>query len=72
MATARRSADDPSAWTGTRTPIQMQGKCGWCSTSNCDECIHELAWFEKLWICGCQCNAKWEPKNLTANKEANK
>lgn len=27
--------------------------CGWCLTSNCEDCIIEIKYFEKTWKCSC-------------------
>ena len=27
-------------------------------------CKHELPYYEKLWICGCECNKGWKPVDL--------
>ena len=61
--------DSPQNWFGTRTVIPMEGKCGWCTTNDCDNCHHELAYYEKLWICGCKCNSNWVPQQVVAERE---
>lgn len=44
-------------------------KCGWCLTSDCENCQHELGYYEKLWICGCKCNSNWEPQAVTVERK---
>lgn len=29
--------------------------CGWCSTNDHDECKRELLWYEKHYVCKCEC-----------------
>lgn len=51
--------------------------CGFCSTpSKYDEqgngihnCVHELPWFDKLWICSCECNSEWKPVAVVVEKD---
>jgi hypothetical protein len=31
--------------------------------------MHELAWFEKLWLCGCECNKDWKPVAVIVEKD---
>jgi hypothetical protein len=67
---ARASANDsPENWFGTRTVIRMEMLCGWCLTQDCENCQHELGYYEKLWICGCKCNTSWEPKAVTVERK---
>ena len=60
MAETRRLKDDPSNYKGPRNPI-LTKQCGFCSTSDHNKCAQEIAFFEKLWVCGCECNvATWK------------
>jgi C4-type Zn-finger protein len=65
-----RETNDPDEWTGTRTVIPTVA-CGFCSTKDHNLCPHEIPWFDKLWICGCDCNKSWKPKDVVV-KESNK
>lgn len=65
------SRDSPSSWTGTRTVIQLSEPCGWCSTAHCDGCNHEIGYYEKLWICGCECNKSWVPQAVIVERKGN-
>lgn len=73
---ARKSADDPSSWYGTRE-VSWVLPCGHCTTpssadvaaGNPHRCIHELPWFEKLWLCGCECNKDWKPVAVVVEKD---
>ena len=56
-------------WTGTRQVIPLQGKCAYCLETLHSKCPHEIAWYDKLWICGCDCNKNWKPVNVTAVKK---
>lgn len=42
----------------------MSRICGFCNAGDCDKCCHEIPYFEKLWICPCQCNKNWKPTDL--------
>lgn len=67
---ARSSANDsPENWFGTRTVIKSEMKCGWCNTKDCDNCHHELGYYEKLWVCGCECNVNWVPQAVTVERK---
>ena len=73
---ARLSADNPAGWHGTRT-VSWATPCGYCSfpsqttweDKKPHECIHEIAWFEKLWICSCECNSEWKPYAVVVEKD---
>ena len=54
----------PDEWYGTRN-VTRENKCGFCRDTFHENCYHEIAWFEKLWVCACECNASWVPKNVT-------
>ena len=56
-------------WTGTRQVIPLQSKCAYCLEASHAKCPHEIAWYDKLWICGCDCNKKWKPVNVIAIKK---
>jgi hypothetical protein len=34
--------------------IRMTCPCGWCITNKCSECLPELYWEKKLYMCGCK------------------
>lgn len=68
------SSESPEQWFGTRTVIRLETTCGWCQTKDCANCNHELGYYEKLWICGCECNKDWQPVAVVVErkeKEAN-
>ena len=54
----------PQDYKGPRTPIQLENPCGFCNASDHHLCVHELPYYEKLWICGCECNKGWKPIDL--------
>lgn len=56
-------------WWGTRTVIPTNLPCGLCRDTKCEKCAHEIAWYEKLWVCSCDCNKSWKPKALTVEKK---
>jgi hypothetical protein len=67
---ARASSNDsPENWFGTRTVIVRTGPCGWCMTGDCKNCNHELGYYEKLWICGCDCNKDWQPVAVVVERK---
>lgn len=61
---SRPVKEDPASYKGPREIIHMKGKCGFCSTEDHDKCAHEIPWFEKLWICSCDCNKNWVPVDV--------
>jgi hypothetical protein len=56
--------EKPQDYKGVRTPIQLENPCGFCNASDHHMCPHELPYYEKLWICGCECNKGWKPVDL--------
>lgn len=74
---ARKSADDPSSWSGTRTVAWMSVDCGFCTTPStknneaeaAHECVREIAYFDKLWLCSCECNADWKPVAVVVERD---
>jgi hypothetical protein len=32
-------------------------------------CRGEVAWYDKLWLCGCECNADWKPVAVVIEKD---
>lgn len=66
MAVAR--GDSPLDWYGVRTVIPMERKCGFCADKRCAGCPHEIAWYEKLWICGCECNLNYVPQKVVVER----
>lgn len=75
---ARKSADDPSGWYGTRT-VSWVMPCGFCSAPTTmgetalpegqHNCVHELPFFDKLWLCSCECNKEWKPVAVVVEKD---
>jgi hypothetical protein len=65
-----KAEEKPEDYKGPRTPIVTKHPCGFCNANDHHMCRHELAYYEKLWICPCTCNKNWVPKDLgTAVKE---
>lgn len=64
MATVRR--DTPQNYTGGRVVHRIKAKCGWCMDAIHEKCKHETAYYEKLWLCGCECNKDWTPVDVGA------
>lgn len=31
-------------------------KCGWCITSHHKDCKRKIEYFDKVWLCECDCN----------------
>jgi hypothetical protein len=61
----KRLPENPQDYKGPRTPIRGKGTlCGWCNSDDHKNCKHELAYYEKLWICSCSCNDNWVPQDL--------
>jgi hypothetical protein len=56
--------EKPEDYKGPRTPIELKNPCGFCNASDHHMCKHELPYYEKLWICGCECNKGWKPVDL--------
>lgn len=73
---AKKSADDPTSWYGTRQ-VSWVMPCGHCNSpslidseaKNPHQCIHEIPWFDKLWLCGCECNKDWKPVAVIVEKD---
>ena len=59
----------PDEWYGTRN-VTRENKCGFCRDTFHENCAHEIPWFEKLWVCACECNASWVPKNVTVLRKS--
>lgn len=38
-------------------------------TGDCKDCKHELGYYEKLWICGCECNKDWQPVAVVVERK---
>lgn len=38
-------------------------------TGDCENCNHELGYYEKLWICGCDCNKDWQPVAVVVERK---
>lgn len=75
---ARKSADDPSGWYGTRT-VSWVMACGFCTSPTSmgsgvlpegqHNCVNEIAYFDKLWLCSCECNADWKPVAVVVERD---
>lgn len=73
---ARITGDNPASWYGTRT-VSWSMPCGYCSypsqatweTEQPHKCVHEIAWFDKLSICSCECNADWKPVAVVVERD---
>lgn len=61
---SRPTKEDPASYKGPREIIVTKNKCGFCATEDHDKCAHEIPWFEKLWICPCDCNKNWVPVDV--------
>ena len=68
-------AGDPNKWTGTRAVIMNTTPCGHCldaivldTETYHDRCRHETGYYDKLWVCPCDCNADWVPQAVTLEK----
>ena len=69
MARAKPSIPVDRASTTTVTSISKMQPCGWCATKDHDNCKHEIRYYEKLWICGCECNKDWIPSTERSNND---
>lgn len=56
--------EKPQDYKGPRTPIITKNVCGFCNAGDHELCRHELPYYEKLWICPCECNKNWKPIDL--------
>lgn len=53
--------------------------CGFCSAPTTlgdgvlpegqHNCVHELPFFDKLWLCSCECNSEWKPVAVVVEKD---
>jgi C4-type Zn-finger protein len=59
-----RPEEKPQDYKGPREAIIMKHACGFCNAGDHHMCMHELPYYEKLWICSCECNKGWKPKDL--------
>lgn len=66
MARGVKAGGETWDYKGGREVIIMNCKCGWCLTNECKNCKHEVAYYEKLWICPCECNKDWVPQDVGA------
>lgn len=69
------NADNPLSYAGTRTVTLTQTPCGHCLDALILEhepyhrgCSHEIGYFDKLWVCGCDCNKDWVPQAVTVER----
>jgi len=75
---ARKSADDPTGWYGTRT-VSWVMPCGFCTSPTSmgstvlpegqHNCVNEIPYFDKLWLCSCECNSAWKPVAVVVEKD---
>jgi hypothetical protein len=56
--------EKPQDYRGPREPIVTKHPCGFCNAGDHPLCRHELPYYEKLWICPCDCNKGWVPQDL--------
>lgn len=35
--------------------VRLSASCGWCQTGQHDDCMPELAYYNTVWLCGCEC-----------------
>lgn len=61
---SRPTKEDPASYKGPREIIITKNKCGFCATEDHNKCAHEIPWFEKLWVCPCDCNKNWVPVDV--------
>lgn len=57
-------------WFGTRQVVPLNRPCGFCRDDSHERCPHEIGWYDKLWICSCNCNKTWKPVNVIINKKS--
>lgn len=62
------SQPDRSSNTPITSVVRMQ-PCGWCNTGDHEHCKHEIRYYEKLWICGCECNKNWIPSTERSDND---
>ena len=55
-------------WYGTREVFPTSIGCAWCREDQHEKCCHEIGWYEKLWVCSCDCNKSWVPKGVVIEK----
>jgi hypothetical protein len=67
-----RKVETPESYTGPREVVWRKSKCGWCIDRLHETCVHEIPYYEKLWICGCECNKNWKPQAIGTKTEENK
>jgi hypothetical protein len=74
VSRGKLAADSPENWAGTRTPV-LTTLCGWCMDALIMEqesyhrgCNHETGYYDKLWVCACDCNAEWVPQAVTVER----
>ena len=59
-----RPEEKPQDYKGPREAIVMKNPCGFCNAGDHKICRYELPYYEKLWICPCECNKSWVPQDL--------
>jgi hypothetical protein len=57
------SPNDPASYKGGRY-LSRGAMCGWCLDSFHETCVHEIAFFDKLHVCMCDCNKEWIPQDF--------
>lgn len=69
---SKSKANNPQDYTGPRQVIKTKNTvCGWCNSNSHESCKHELAYYDKLWICSCDCNKDWVPQDLNNQEPMN-
>lgn len=57
------SMNDPASYKGGRY-VSRGTICGWCIDGFHESCKHEHSFFDKLYVCRCDCNKDWVPQDL--------
>lgn len=45
-------------------------KCGWCITNYHDTCKREIRYYDKVWLCECDCNKTENDNNEKQGDES--
>ena len=70
---SKSKANNPQDYTGPRQVIKTKNTlCGWCNSNSHESCRHELPYYDKLWICSCDCNKDWVPQDLNNQESTNR
>lgn len=75
---ARKSANEAGNWYGTRI-VSWVMPCGFCTSPTSmgstvlpegqHNCVNEIPYFDKLWLCSCECNKDWKPVAVVVEKD---